>query len=159
MKPRTFFGLALLIPYLIWVICAIVIVLLPSFDATKILDLVLLPIIYYMLGVIVWFIPYTILAFSLWIWSKGKSTEAIKRLVGIAPLLLFILTWIEFVAVVFPTYTSPEPIEYLLDLTVLLGGFSVGFGYLIIGIALGIYKLLQKKRFIQDVTSRPILET
>jgi len=146
----------MLIPYLLWVICAAVMLPLSSQEFSESLNLVLLPVIYYLLGIVVWFVPYTILAIGMWFWSKDKPLKSVRTLAMIAPFLFFILAFIEIVAILLPRETSVEPSEYLLNLTVQLGAFSLGFGYLCIGIALGIYKLLQTRRLILEEHS-PLL--
>ena len=70
MKPRTYFRLALLFPYLLWGICALIIFLLSSLEF-RVLDWLLIPFMIYVLGIILWLVPYTVLAVGMWIWSRN----------------------------------------------------------------------------------------
>lgn len=150
MKPRTYFGLSLLFPYILWVICALAAFLLSSLETTPAWDILLMPIMFYAFGILLWFFPYTILAVGIWIWSRNKSTTALFRLALIAPLLLFVLMVIEAVLVSLPVDSVSELTKDLLGQSALLGGFSLVFGYLCVGIALGIFKFLQARKLIAE---------
>ena len=100
-----------------------------------------MPIMFYAFGILLWFIPYTILAVGMWIWSRNKSTAALYKLALIAPLLLFVLMLIEALLVSLPVDSLAELTRDLLGQSALLGGFSLVFGYLCVGIALGIFKV------------------
>lgn len=152
MKPRTYFGLALLFPYILWVICALAAFLFSSLETTPAWDILLMPIMFYAFGILLWFIPYTILAISMWIWSRNKSTAALYKLALTAPLLLVVLMLIEVVLVSLPVDSVAELTKDLLGQTALMGGFSLAFGYLCVGIALGIFKLLQARKVIAEET-------
>ena len=152
MKSRTYFGITLLIPYLLWGICGIIAALLSKQEISETWNMILLPVFYYLIGIIFWFIPYTILAIGMWIWSKGRSIKSVKTLILIAPFVLFILTWIEMAAITLPGQSAAESGNYILGISALTGGFSIVFGYFCIGIALGIYKLLKKRNMIMDET-------
>ena len=152
MKPRTFFGLALLFPYLLWGISALIVFLLSSQEMSEAWNLVLMPIAFYTLGIILWLIPYTILAAGMWIWSRNKSTNALYKIAMLAPILLSALMLIEVVLVSLPAESMTELAWALLSQAVLLGGFSLVFGYLSVGIAMGVFKLLQSKHLIADET-------
>jgi len=148
MKPRTYFGLALLLPYFLWIIFALIAYPLSGQDLASTWNTVLMPIVYYVIGIIFWFIPYTILAIVMWFWSKGKSETAVRKLILAAPFLLFVLMLIQTALVSFPVGSIKELADYLVGLFVLLGVSSLVFGYLCAGIGLGIYKFLQKKNLI-----------
>jgi len=152
MKPRTFFGLALLFPYILWGICTLVIVLLSSQETSTAWNIVLMPITYYAFGIILWFIPYTVLAVGTWIWSRNKPTTALYKLAMRAPILLFALLLIETVLVSLPVESVVELTKDMLGQSVLLGGFSLVFGYLCVGIAVGAYNFLRSKRLIAEET-------
>jgi hypothetical protein len=148
MKPRTYFRLALLFPYILWGICALVVFLVTSQETSPAMDIVLMPLMFYVFGIILWLVPYTVLAVGMWIWSRSKSTTALYRLALIAPVLLFVLMLIEVVLVSLPIDSMTELTEELLGQSALVGGFSLVFGYLCVGIALGVYKFLQARNFI-----------
>jgi hypothetical protein len=106
MKPRTYFGLALLFPYILWGICALIVFLLSSKEISEAWNIVLMPLMFYVFGIILWLVPYTVLAVAMWIWSRNKSTTALYRLALIAPILLFALMFIEVVLVSLPVETG-----------------------------------------------------
>jgi hypothetical protein len=154
MKPRTFFGLALLTPYLLWVICVLILILLSLLDTPSDWgDILVIPFFYFAFGIFLWFIPYNLLAIGMWFWSRGKTTKVLRRLALTSPVLLSlfmvgVVLWMSF------------PIESLLELTMevpsqlaVLGGFSLFFGYVCVGIAFGIYKILEAKNLITEGTS------
>ena len=150
MKPRTFFGLALLFPYILWGICALVLLLLSSQERSTTWNLVLMPITFYAFGVILWFIPYTVLAIGMLIWSRNKPTAALYKLATLAPILLFVLMLIETVLVSLPAESIAKLARDIRDQSVLLGGFSLIFGYLCVGVAMGVYKYLRSKNLIAE---------
>ena len=158
MKPRTYFGLALLFPYLLWGICALIVFLLSSQEKSDTWNLVLMPITFYTLGIILWLVPYTLLAACMWIWSRNKSTAALYKLTMYAPILLFPLILIEAVLMSLPVENIAELAMDLSGLAVLLGGFSLVFGYLSVGVAMGIFKFLQSKHIIAEETLSSVSE-
>ena len=158
MKPRTYFGLALLFPYILWVICALVIFLLSSQETSEAWNLVLMPISFYAIGIIFWFLPYTILAIGMWIWSRNKSAAALYKLAMLAPILLLPLMLIEAVLIALPADSIAELAKDLLGQAALFGGFGLVFGYLSVGAALGVFKFLQSKHLIAEATLAQIPE-
>lgn len=152
MKPRTYFGLALLFPYILWILCALVVFLFSSLETSTAVDTALMPVFFYAFGILLWFIPYTILAAGMWIWSRNKSTRVLYKLAMIAPILLFALMLIEAVLVSLPAESMAELTKGLLGQSALLGGFSLVFGYLCVGVALGVFKFLRAKNLIAEET-------
>ena len=157
MKPRTYFGLALLVPYILWSICALVVFLLPSEELSETWNMVLMPFSFYVIGIILWFFPYALLAVGMWFWSKNKSTTTLYKLAMFAPVLLSVLMLIEAMLVSLPVDNVAEFTQELLGQSLFLGGFSLVFGYLCVGIALGVYRALQAKGLIVEESS-PALE-
>jgi len=159
MKPRTYFGIALLFPYILWGICALIVAILSAVqEVPEILNTVLMPIVFYAFGIILWFVPYTILAIGMWIWSKSKSTMALYKLALLAPILLSALMLIEVVLVSLPAVSVAELAKDLLGQSALVGGFSLVFGYLCVGVAMGVFKFLQSKHRIAEETSASVSE-
>jgi hypothetical protein len=136
-------------PYLLWGICALLLFLLSSLEST-VLDFVLIPFMIYVLGIILWLIPYTLLAVGMWIWSRNKSTATLYKLALIAPVLLVVLMLIESTMMSLPAENIAELAMDTLRQAATLGGFSLLFGYLCVGAALGIYKFLQAKELVAE---------
>ena len=152
MRSRTFFGFALLFPYILWGICALIFFLVSSQEIPEAWNVALMPISFYTFGIILWFIPYTILAVGMWIWSKNKSTTALYKLAILAPLLFLALMLVEVILVSLPADSMAELVKDLLGQSAVVGVFSLVFGYLCVGIAMGLYKFLLAKNIIKEET-------
>lgn len=152
MKPQTYFRLALLTPYTLWALCALVAYLLSGQELSATWETVLMPVFFYAIGIILWFIPYTLLAIGMWIWSRKKSVLALFRAALVSPVLLGILMLIEGLLVNLPPSDMAQLARELPGQVAFLGGLSLLFGYLCVGIALGIYKLLKARNIIAEET-------
>jgi hypothetical protein len=151
MKPRTYFGFALLFPYLLWGVCALVAVSLSSGqELPEAWNIALMPVFFYAFGIILWFIPYTVLAIGLWLLSRNKPTRALYQMALISPLLLSVLMLLEATLVSLPAEDLAKLTKDLVDQLAVLGGFSLVFGYLCVVIALGGFKLLQARKLIAE---------
>jgi len=151
MKPRTYFGIALLIPYILWGMCALIVAILSSMqEVPEIWNIGLMPLVFYTFGIILWFVPYTLLAIGMWVWSRNKSTATLHKLALLAPILLSALMLIEVVLISLPTNGVTDLTNGLPGQLALVGGFSLVFGYLSVGIALGVFKFLQSRHRIAE---------
>jgi len=153
MKPRTFFGFALLIPYILWGICALIFFLISSHEIPEAWSLALMPITFYTFGILLWFVPYTVLAVGMWIWGRNRSTTTLSKLALLAPVLFFVFMLVEAVLVSLPADSAIELAQSTFRMLLLLGGFSLVFGYLCVGIGLGVYKFLLSKNIIIEATT------
>jgi hypothetical protein len=122
-------------------------------------NLVLMPITFYTFGVILWFIPYTVLAIGMLIWSRNKPTAALSKLAMLAPILFLALMLIEAVLVSLPAESIAKLTKDLPGQSALLGGFSLLFGYLCVGVAMGLYKFMQSKNLIKQDNEPSLSET
>jgi hypothetical protein len=155
MKPRNYFGFALLFPYALWGICLLIVFLLSTQETSEAWNILLAPFAFYALGIILWFIPYTILAIGMWFWSKDRSTSALFKLALSAPLLFFAIMLIEVVLVSLPVDNIAGFAQELLNQSVFVGIPSLVYGYFCVGMALGVFKLLQRKNLIAEETVAP----
>ena len=153
MKPRTFFGFALLIPYILWGVCALIFFLISSQEIPEAWSLALMPITFYTFGILLWFVPYTVLAVGMWIWGRNRSTTTLSKLALLAPILFFVFMLIEAWLISLPADSVMELAKSALQILLLLGGFSLVFGYLCVGIGLGVYKFLLSKNIIKEATT------
>ena len=94
--------------------------------------------------------PYTLLTIGMWMWSRNKSTAVLYKLALLAPILLFALMLLEVVLVSLPTSGVIDLTNGLPGQLALVGGFSLVFGYLSVGIALGVFKFLQSRHRIAE---------
>lgn len=155
MKPRTYFGLALLFPYILWVICALIAFILSGQETSTGWDILLTPVFFYAIGILIWFIPYTLLAIGLWIWSRNKSVTALFRAGMASPVIFGVLMLLEGLLVNLPASDLAQLGRELPGQVALLGGLSLLFGYFCVGIALGIYKILKTRKFIAEEMPTP----
>lgn len=155
MKPVTYFRFALLLPYLLWGLSALVIAVAPQ-ETSPTWTTLLMPVYFYAFGVLVWFIPYTVLAIGMWVWSRDKSATSLFKAAMISPLVLVVFMVIETALVSLPSQSMSEFGSAFPGQILVLGGFSLVFGYVCVGIALGIYRLLQTRRIIaQEPSAEP----
>jgi hypothetical protein len=150
MKPRTYFGIALLTPYALWIVCALTAYLLSGEETSTGWDILLTPVYFYAIGILIWFIPYTLLAIGLWIWSRNKSVTALFRAGMASPVMFGVLMLLEGLLVNLPASDLAQLGRELPGQVALLGGLSLLFGYFCVGIALGIYKILKTRKFIAE---------
>ena len=153
LKPRTYFRVALLFPYMLWGVCSLIVALLSSQETSAAWNIVLMPIMFYVIGIILWLIPYTILAAGMWFWSRNKSTRTMYKLGMVAPLLLFALMFLEAMLVSLPAQGVGQTARDILGQGLLLGGFSLVFGYLCVGIAMVVYRYLQARYLIIEAAT------
>jgi hypothetical protein len=156
MKPVTYFRFALLIPYLLWGLSVLVVAIAPQ-ETSSTWTTLLTPVYFYAFGILLWFLPYTVLAVGLLIWSRNKQAGALFKAAMIAPLVLAVLMVVEAGLVSIPSGGMSEFGSTLLGQAAVLGGFSLVFGYLCVGFALGIYKFLQLRRLTAEETP-PLLQ-
>lgn len=152
MKPQTFFRLALLFPYVLWGICLLVMGLVSNLaDKSETWQLILTPFAIYALGIFIWFIPFTLLAIGLGLWSRNKSINALSKAGLLSPLLLFPLLAIEAMIINLPVDSAAQILEGL-QYSAFLGGIGLVFGYFCVGVVFGIFKLLQARQLITQET-------
>jgi len=155
MKHRKLFGIALLFPYLLWGVCLLIANLFPPREASDIWNLLLVPAMYYAIGVIFWFIPYTLLAIGMWIWSKNKPVTSLRKLGLSAPIIFSILVIIEYSIILFSA-TGIAGWKEMAGFFALLIICCLFFGYLSVGVALAVFKFLQSKNLVtEDLQSLP----
>jgi hypothetical protein len=130
----------------------LIVSLLSSLELSEAENIVLMPIFFYAFGIILWLVPYTVLAIGMWVWSRNKSTSALYKAALIAPLLFLVLILIEAALVSLPVESVSEFANELFGQLVLLGGFSLAFGYLCVGVALGVFKFLKSGNRIAEET-------
>jgi len=155
MKHRRLFGFALFFPYLLWVVSILVTNLAAPQEASDIWNYLLLPVMYYAVGVIFWFIPYTLLAIGMWIWSKNKSATSLRKIGVLAPIIFTILVIIE-ISILLSSNTGTTGWDELIGFFALLITCSLFFGYLFVGITLVIFKVFQSQNLItEEATPSP----
>lgn len=158
MKPQTYFRIALFIPYILWAICLLIFLPISALEISDAWNAALMPLAFYLFGVLLWFIPYSLLAIGLWFWSRGKSVTTLRNAALLSPILFSLLLIIEAVLVSLPADSIIGFVENAVSYTAMLGAFGLVFGYACVGIALGIFKFLQTKKRIAEETPLPPVE-
>lgn len=149
MKHRRLFGIALLFPYLLWGVCLLIANLFSPGDTSDIWNLLLVPAMFYAIGVIFWFIPYTLLAIGMWIWSKNKPVNSLRKLGLLAPIIFSILVMIEYSIILFSA-TGTTGWKDIAGFFALLIICCLFFGYLSVGTALAVFRFLQSKNLVTE---------
>ena len=158
MKPHIFFRLALLIPYVLWIICTILLILLSisNVEYYETMDIIYIPIMFYSLGILLWFFPYSILAVALWLWSNDRPVIALRNAALLAPILLSVLMMMETGAIYLLTNDFAGFIKDSVYFFPMYGVLSAAFGYFCVGVGFMAYKLAQVRNLIAIPTPLPL---
>ena len=148
MRAQTYFRLALFTPFILWVIGLLITILFSAAEMSTPWDVIFTPIAYYTIGIILWLIPYLILAVGLWIWSKNRTISNLRNAGLMSPFLFFLLLFAEAYWAYLSTGSLTETTQRLPELAATVGALSLVFGYLCVGIAFGVFKFLQARNFI-----------
>ena len=108
---------------------------------------------FFTFGILIWFIPYTILAVGLGIWSNKKSDYRMAKVFAFSPLMMTILVAVE--VLVFSLATSDAISSDFGASVTMVSLLSIPFGYAIILIVAVAYKLLQSVNFMARETEIP----
>lgn len=159
MKPQTLLRLSLIIPYLLWGLSTIIVTVVDSskntsFDTNPIISAFLYIPMLYALGIFIWGIPYTLLAVGLGLWSRNKPIQKIIRIFAWSPVMLAILISLEMFAFSINWNNlgagfSQNSIDFGASILG-IGALAIVFGYLSIGVAAGIYKVLTSLNLIKN---------
>lgn len=130
-----------------------------AFDTNPILTGLLYIPALYAIGIFIWGIPYTLLAIGLGLWSRSKPTQKILKTFAWSPVLLAVLISLEMI--VFSvnwndlgTALSQNSTDFGLGVLG-MGALAIVFGYLSIGIVVGIYKVLTSLNLIKNEEQMP----
>ncbi len=162
MKQQTFLKLALLFPYALWAVGVLITILMPSQpDASENWNLMLLPVMFYVLGIFVWIAPYTILAVGLWLWSRGKAAKQIAKVFAFSPIMLAVLIALLLLPLSMDENLAAAGLSNLsLEFAasvVGMAGFALAYGYFCIGMIVVIYEILKRLQVIKDAEASQIM--
>jgi hypothetical protein len=150
MRPQTYFRLTFFIPLILWVISLVISLALSGKDLSPLENIFYMPIFYYSIGIILWFIPYVILMIGMLIWTKNRSVSALRNAGLAAPIIFYILMLAEAGLVYILSGTVGNLGRDFPGMVLMLGVLSLIFGYLCVGIAFGLSKILQARNIIQQ---------
>jgi len=158
MKPHTLLRLSLVIPYLLWGISMIIVMIVSSsnstaFDSNSFINVLLYIPMLYAFGIIIWGIPYTLLAVGLWLWSRGKLVRKTIKVFALSPIMLAMLIAFEISALSINWHDiragfSQNSADFGTSVLA-MAGIALVFGYLSIGVVAGIYKVLTMLNLIK----------
>jgi hypothetical protein len=154
-KPQNLLRLLLLIPYIAW---GIALLFASSVNVSAdnmptsnaFVDAFVGVASFYTIGIVLWGIPYTILAVGLLLWSINKSALTIYKVLVFSPFLLSILTIIEFVLILFWPPQAP-PLEDVMDFPSYIPVAVIPtllYGYGFVGMGSLLYKAARHLNFI-----------
>ncbi len=167
MKTRTYARLSLLIPLLLWVILLLVGMLInfaipadlrPNGPDTF-LGLVEIAILFYLIGILLWFLPYLVLSIAMLVISYKVRLETLQYIFLLSPFAMAILAMMEATLVSLPSGGYAPPSTDLtssfttgigmnllmgIGINLMMGILALVYGYICVGIGFAGYKLLQR---------------
>jgi hypothetical protein len=157
MKSKRLFLLLLCLPYLIW-LAVIPLIGLP-FDSVSKTLLAGFSIVY-TFGILFWGIPYTTFVLGFMLWSSHKSAKETFVALSQSPLVLALITLVEFlivflVSALFPG-SQPSLVEFIsgffntiaYSLMAMFGIFS--FGYAFVFLSKYVFRTLVRLKWVLD---------
>ena len=153
-KSQNLLRLLLLIPYVAWGIALLFVSFNISADnlptPNGFIDTLTGVASFYTIGIVLWGIPYTILAAGLLLWSINKPALAIYKVLVISPFLLSILTIVEIVLILFWPPQAPPYEDSMNFLSPILVAVipTLTFGYGFVGAGSVIYKAARHLNFM-----------
>jgi hypothetical protein len=165
MKTKTYARLALLIPLLIWVILTLVEFVynlaipadLRSSASMTVFSILEIIIMFYVFGILFWFLPYVVLSIALLFISFRSRLRMLQYLFILSPVAMAILAMAEGAIITLSIKDSIMPSADSLSNFIASAGFSLmmgilalAWGYVCVGIGFGGFKLLQRFGMIVD---------
>ena len=165
MKTTTYLRLSLLIPFLVWAVCLLFFIIWSRIDAhgpetngaNIISGLILWSVLFYVFGIIGWFLPYLLLSLTLLVWSFRSRAQVLIRVFALSPVAMTILIVI-FMSILsvgsqdWNMFSSNPATDFenFFGSSLWFAIITLLWGYICVAIGFGIYKLLQRVRIIRD---------
>jgi hypothetical protein len=159
MNTKTYARLALLIPLLIWVVLILVELVinlaipadLRSGEQMTVFGVLEIIIMFYVFGILFWFLPYLVLSVALLLISFKSRLKMLQYLFILSPFAMAILAMMEGAIITLSTRDLITPSADLLSNFIASAGFSLMmgilalvWGYVCVGLGFGGYTLLQR---------------
>jgi hypothetical protein len=113
--------------------------------------------LFYVFGIIGWFLPYLLLAITLLIWSFRGRVQTLMKVFALSPVAMVILIVIFLSVISASTQDwdmfASNPLantENFFGSTLWFVILTLAWGYICVGIGFGIYKILQQRGLIKD---------
>jgi hypothetical protein len=159
MKTTTYLRLSLLIPFVVWGVCLLIFAvtnLAPETTNGPMLNFFLVLFVFYVFGILGWFLPYVLLSLILLIWSFKGQAQTLVKMFALSPFAMTVIIMI-FVSIVLgsgqdPATLSPDLAANadFLGSPVWFGIVTLLWGYICVAIGWSVYLLLQRLHIIRD---------
>ena len=154
-KPQNLLRSLLLAPYLAWGVSLVFTYLVSGsgrnlYTSNTFFEVLTGVVSFYVIGIVLWGIPYTILALGLLLWSIKKPVPAIFKVFIFSPFLLSILMVIEIVLITYwplQAQSFGDSANFLSSLLVVVIPTFI-YGYGLVGVGFVIYKAARRLNFI-----------
>jgi hypothetical protein len=167
MKLAIYLRLSLLIPLLVWGVCLLffIIASIPpinefAFSESTTTNALFMFIGFYTFGIVIWFFPYLLLSLILLVLSFIAKAGITMKIFALSPIAMTILTIALLNLVALGTSGDSTMLsnplvkdQDFVSFNLLSLGFSLLWGYICVGIGLGLYKLLRHLRIIRAAES------
>jgi len=178
MKRRTFYKLSLALPYLLLAISLAIVFLTKALDtffsSPSSLDVFLGVLAFFGISGIIWGPLYTWMVIVMLIWGRGRSTEDVRRLYLLSPVLLACSTGIfaislslpnslfvlldgllrmnnmEFIASALFKNLESQMVSGVVFSWFFMATVCVVFGYVFVGVVVWVEKVLDKRGLFKD---------
>lgn len=165
MKTNTYLRWSLLIPFIVWMLCLLGFLIAQASPAEDlifnqsiaVMDYLVILAAFYLFGIIVWLMPYLLLSLILFLSSFIAPAQVMIRIFALSPLAMTALTLALMNILLFFDFgegtASSLPVSSLQEFatsSLAMGGISLLWGYICVGIGYGIYKLLRRRGMIRD---------
>jgi len=155
-KPQNLLRSLLLAPYLAWGVSLLFAYLVSGpagnlYTSNAFFDALTGVTSFYVIGIVLWGVPYTILALGLLLWSIKKPVSIIFKVFIFSPFLLSILMVIEIVLISYwplQTQSLGDATDVLSSLLVVVIPTFI-YGYGLVGVGIVIYKAARRLIFIR----------
>lgn len=165
MKTTIYLRLSLLIPFVVWVIGLLVLMIMSKAPisevavsaSTTIAGLLFVFLAFYVIGILIWIFPYMLLALILFLSSFINRAQVTMRVFVFSPIAMAILTLATLnLLALGPAggstfFSSATEIQDYTDFNLFVAIISLLWGYICVGIGFGVYKILQRLDTIKDV--------
>ena len=154
-KPQNLLRSLLLAPYLAWGVSLLFAFLVSEpvgnlYTSNVFFDALTGVTSFYVIGIVLWGVPYTILALGLLMWSIKKPVPIIFKVFVFSPFLLSILMVIEILLISFwplQAQSLGDSTDFLSSLLVaVIPTFIYGYGF--VGVGIVIFKAARRINFI-----------
>ena len=162
MKTATYLRLSLLMPFVAWGICLLLLFIgsgsetnnVALSESTSFSEIVAWLFLAYFFGIIFWLFPYIVLAFMLLLWSFFSQARIVMKVFALSPIAMtvLIILWMSLLSSGNPQgdMFRANYQYFTIDLNALLAGITLVWGYLCVAAGFGIYVILRYFSVIRD---------